>query len=311
MKKSTVWQLLSFSVGLVLLASVARASETPETILIRRTLANELSGYRRADSELVLSAYHQDFFALQGNGNADPRAWSPLYKDLSDFTRDLEPQLAANRYDTERTLLAIQVRGHQATVASIDSGRIVDRGTEDAQIATVRRFWTLRKSENEWLITSRIDNLGDSALAVQPETQRVAELADLLQREKQGWENGTPSAIANLFDDHFIGYSGNGNLKPESWKLLFSGAEELTNWLNRRLRHTTYRLDREVIFTTVDAERREGLALTWEQVTTEHHRGDAVHRTERYVLWGLSRRSGDWKITSMCYNIGLPVVAER
>lgn len=304
MKKSTFSRIVSATAVLLLFVAAAWP-ETPETILIRRTLANDLSGYRRADADLVLSGYHEDFFALQGNGNADPRGWSMIYENRDAFARDLGQKLANNRYETERTLPFIYVRGKQAMITSLDSGQVVDRKGGDARDIRVRRFWTLRKEEEEWLITGLVDNLGDSAIAVQPKSSQEAEIVDLLQREEKGWETGSPGAIAGLFDEQFIGYSGYGAIKPETWKIVFSNAEELEQWLDKRLQFTKYQLDREVIFTRVGADRRQALALTREQVRTTHEKGDITHSMERYVLWTLSRRSGDWKITNMCYELGL------
>ena len=304
MKKSTFSCILSAIAVLSLFIS-ATWPETPETILIRRTLANDLSGYRRADADLVLSGYHEDFFTLQGNGNADPRGWSVLYENLDAFVADLGQKLAGNRYETERTLPFIYVRGKQAMITSLDSGQVVDRKGGDSIDIRVRRFWTLRKVEEEWLITSLVDNLGDSAVAVQPGGAKESEIVDLLQREEQAWENGSAGSITGLFDEQFIGYSGYGTIKPETWKIVFSNVEELEKWLDKRFQFTAYQLDREVIFTTVGADRRQALALTREQVRTTHEKGDVAHSMERYVLWTLSRRSGDWKITNMCYELGL------
>jgi hypothetical protein len=292
--------------ALLLFAAAAHAGETPETILIRRTLGNDLSGHRRADTELVLSAYHQDFVAYQGNANADPRAWSILHEDLAAFTQALEKDLAAYRFETERTLPFIHVRSTKAMITSIDSGQVVDRRTRTAQTIKVRRFWTLAKAEDGWLITAMVEDLGDSALAVKPEESRIDEIVGILQREEQAWESGSVDAVAGLYAEEFIGYDGYGTIRPETWKIVFSDAEELERWLGKRLDRSTYQLDREVVFTRMGTSRREAVALTREKVSTAHEKGDVIHSTERYVLWTLSRRSGDWKITNLCYDLGLP-----
>jgi len=281
------------------------SGETPETILIRSTLGNDLSGHRRADTDLVLSAYHEDFAGYQGNGNADPRAWSVLYENLDGFTDALDKKLSTYRYETERTLPFIHVRGKKAMVTSIDSGKVVDRGTGEARSIKTRRFWTLRKVEEEWLITGLIEDLGSAAQAVPKAGDHAEEIVELLQRERQGWEDGSAGSISGLFDEEFIGYDGYGTVKPETWKIIFGGTEELEKWLDKRLQRTSYKVDRQVIFTSVDANRHEALALTSEKLTTTHEKGDAAHSTNRYVLWTLSRRTGDWKITNMCYNIGI------
>jgi len=297
--------LLSIA-ALLLLAADGSVGETPETILIRSTLGNDLSGYRRADADLVLSAYHQDFVAYRGNDNADPRAWSVLYEDLATFNRALKENLATYRYEIERTLPFIYVRGAKAMVTSLDSGRVVDRQTATARTFRVRRFWTLNKVEDDWQINAMVDDLGDSVLAVQPAKLGDTEIVQLLQRERESWEEGDAGAVASLFDEDFIGYDGYGNIRPESWKIIFADLEELELWLEKRMKSTRYELDREVIFAAFGTSRREAVALTREKVRTTYAKGDVTHSTERYVLWTMSRRSGDWKITNMCYDLGLP-----
>ena len=79
----------------------------------------------------------------------------------------------------------------------------------------------------------------------------------------------------------------------------------MEQWLDKRLERTSYKVDRRVVFTSVDANQREALALTSEKLTTTYEKGDAAPSIDRYVLWTLSRRTGDWKITNMCYNIGI------
>jgi|SaaInl7_200m_RNA_FD_contig_31_578042_length_1976_multi_19_in_0_out_0_2 hypothetical protein len=300
MKKS----IFLHAAALLLIAAIC-SGETPETILIRSTLGNDLSGHRRADADLVLSAYYEDFAGYQGNGNADPRAWSVLYEDLDGFTVALNKKLSTHRYETERTLPFIHVRGKKAMVTSIDSGKVVDRGTGEVRSIKTRRFWTLRKVEEEWLITGLVEALGDSAQVVPEADANADEIVKLLLREKQGWEDGDAGSISGLFDEEFIGYDGYGTIKPETWKIIFGGSEELEQWLDKRLERTSYKVDRRVVFTSVDANQREALALTSEKLTTTYEKGDAAPSIDRYVLWTLSRRTGDWKITNMCYNIGI------
>jgi len=300
MKKS----IFLYATALLLIAGICSA-ETPETILIRSTLGNDLSGHRRADADLVLSAYHETFAGFQGSRNADPRAWSVLYEDLDALTSDLDKKLTTYRYETERTLPFIHVRGKKAMVTSIDSGQVVERSTGKAQTIKTRRFWTLRKVEEEWLITGLIEDLGDSAQTVPAANTSADEIAKLLQREKQEWEDGNAGAIAGFFDEEFIGYDGYGTIKPETWKIVFGGAEELEQWLDKRLQDTSYKIDRQVVFTSIDAGNNVALALTNEKLTTTHKKGDVAHTIDRFVMWTLSRRTGDWKITNMCYNIGL------
>ena len=58
------------------LAPLAEAGETPETILIRQMLSNDISGYRRGNAELALGGYGEHFVSYLGHQNGDPRAWT-------------------------------------------------------------------------------------------------------------------------------------------------------------------------------------------------------------------------------------------
>ena len=49
---------------------------------------------------------------------------------------------------------------------------------------------------------------------------------------------------------------------------------------------------------------RAPLAIGREAVTVTHKRGNAEHSLQRDVMWTLSKRDGDWKITNMLYNLG-------
>lgn len=291
---------------LFLLAAGTCPGETPETILIRSSLGNDLSGHRRADADLVLSAYYEDFAAYQGNGNNDPRAWSVLHEDLDSFTQALNADLQAHRYETERTLPFIHVLAKKAMVTSLDSGKVVDRQSGAVQNVRIRRFWILRKVEDEWLITGLVEDIGDSLLAFPQTGAPSAEIVALLEREEEGWKEGNAGSIASIFDEEFIGYDGYDTNDPITWKIVFSDAEDLETWLDKRLQNTTYDLDRQVLYTTISPSNREALALSREKLSTQYENGDVTHSLDRYVLWTLSRQSGNWKITNVVYNIGLP-----
>ena len=58
------------------LPPLAEAGETPETILIRQMLSNDISGYRRGNAELALGGYGEHFVSYLGHQNGDPRAWT-------------------------------------------------------------------------------------------------------------------------------------------------------------------------------------------------------------------------------------------
>lgn len=293
-------------VALLLTWGAPGSAETPETILIRVTLGNELSGHRRADAELTLSAYHPDLVVYTGNGNADPRAWTLQAEERTAFAQALKQDLAAHRYETERTLPLIGVRGTQAIVTSLDSGVVVDRANGLPRRGDVRRCWLLRKVENDWLITALVDDLGDSLLPTPSSPVPDPEVVELLSREEQGWEAGNAGAVADLYAETLTGFDGLQTARPETWKFVISGAEEWRRWLGKRLANATYTLDRQVIHTLVGPGRRQALAVTRERVATRHRLGDKVHAGERNVLWLLTRQGRGWRIFGFCYNLRLP-----
>ena len=96
-----------------------------------------------------------------------------------------------------------------------------------------------------------------------------------------------------------------GAFKPASYKIAFSGSEELGKWLDKRLPYVQYDLDRKVLHTAIGPNGDEALAVTHEKVAVEHVKGPAKHHKERYVFWTLSRRSGSWKVTNMVFDLGL------
>ncbi len=292
--------------GLLLASGPGIASETPETILIRSTLANEMSGRRRVELDLTMSAYHDDFAAFRAHGNADPRAWTVEFENLGSYAEHLENELSRIQYDTHRPLPFIHVRGDYAMVTSIDSGLVVDRSTGTQRVFGEFSFWTLRKIGNIWLITSLVADVGDSILALEtPAGSPAQEIAEFLQNEANGWIASQANLADRLYDDHFVGMTGGGNANPQSWEILFAGAGEFDEFLGMRLANTSYTVDREVLYTAVGAQGNEAVAVTRESIRTAHKLGDAVHQLERDVLWKLSRRAGSWRVRQLCYDVEL------
>ena len=282
-------------------AGESRAGETPETILIRQSLSNDISGYRRADAELALSAYDERFVAYRGHANGDPRAWTILHENRDALQSQMATDLQARRYEVNRTVPFIAVRTTHAIATSIDSGQVVDRQSGAATPVQIQCLWILRKTEDDWLATAMVANLGDSLLPTVPGIN--GDIAELLQRESQAWEEGSTAGILGLFDEHFTGYDAHATFKPATWRIAFSGAEEMEKWLDKRLPYVQYDLDRQLLHAAVSGD--EALAVTRETVAISHTKGPAKHQKERYILWTMSRHSGAWRITNMLYDLGL------
>ena len=293
--------------ALSVLLAAAHAAETPETILIRSALESQKFGLRIANSELVLSAYAENFVVYDGNSTADPRGWHVLYEDRDAYAQTLTTDLQANRYELERIVPFIQVHEKKAMVTTIDSGLVIDRNSGASRTLKSKSFWLFAKFEEQdkWLATAMVQDLGDTTAGPRRKSDNAAEVIEILQREQEGWQNGSSGAISGLFDEEFTGYGGYGKHKPTLWKIVFGNTESLEKWLDKRLAQTSYTLDRQVLYTHMGTGGREALALTQEKVSVAHESGPVKHSKQRYVLWTLSKRSGSWKITNMLFDLGL------
>ncbi len=300
-------RLLPLLAATLLLGPGSGRAETPETILIRATLANELAGHHRAEPELALAAYDADAVRLDGHGNADPRAWTFVADERDGLAARLRQDLDTYRYDVERTLPLIAVRGAQATVISIDSGLVSDRRGVAQSTASVRRWWLLRKVEKDWRITLQVDDLGDSLLPAPAGAGVVdAEVAAALTADQRAWEAADAGALAGLYDESLLGMDGVHTARPETWRLLFAGLDEWRLFLQRRLASTSYTIGRQILYAQTSPGRRQAVALTTERLTTRLRAGDQAETLERQVLWLLVRRGGDWKVYTFCYGFRLP-----
>ena len=199
----------------------AHAGETPETILIRQALSNDVSGYRRGDSELTLKTYDERFVAYQGHANGDPRAWTILHENRDALAKQINADLETHRYEITRTIPIISVRTTHAFATTIDSGQVIDRASGATTPVQIQRLWTFLKIEDQWLATAMVSDLGDSLLPAADSGTHDG-ISDLLQRESQAWEGGNASDILGLFDEHFTGYNGGMTFKPGTWTIAFS-----------------------------------------------------------------------------------------
>lgn len=293
---------------LFLVPLAIQAAETPETVLIRRALDGDKFGRRRGDADLVLSTFAEYFVVYDAQSSPDPRRWKVRHAGRDAAAAAIRTDLKAYRYDIERLVPFIQVRGAKAIATTVDSGRVIDRSSNEARPYTRRQLWMFTKVEDRWLATAFADDLADdlaeSSASAAPTTPEPAVAAVLIEDAK-AWNNGSNGRIIGGIDEDFIGYDAGGHLAPAQWVILFSGSQEWEAWVNKRLEATSYDLDRQVLFAHQGSQGREALAVSRDRVTTRHDSGPAVHELERYVLWTLSRRSGSWKVTNMLYNLGL------
>ena len=302
-----------FGAGAIIVGMVgmpARAAETPETILIRKSIDDEKFAKRRGNAEQMLASYAEQITVYEGHGTIDPRGWSVLHESRSDLGRSLPIQLEAKRFDFDRTMpfILVLIPQHKKAIATtIDSGVVIDRATGKSEPLREERLWFFDKVDDEWLVSGYVQNLGDSTTVgtIRP-FDPVPELSELLERERKAWELGSPGSIAGLYAENLAAYSGEKNVYPAKWKIIFGHTDDWERWLTKRLRSAKYKIDRNVVYATLGGNGQEAVAVTRERVTTTYGTGPAKHSLDRHVVWLASRKSGAWKINQVFYDVGLP-----
>ena len=279
------------------------SSETPETILIRQTLRLDLSGKRRSDSDIALSAYNKNFVAYNAGNNNDPRRWNVIVEGRQALGNNLKNDLKTYRYELQRTIQNIKVRGLVATATSLDSGKVVNRDTGEIEPVYETQFWTLVKEDDDWSISSNVRNVGNNSVG-STKYYIDEDIKTLMTRISKARQSGNLSTT-DFFSKNFIGYDANNNFDPVSWNIIFSGSEEFSKYLDQRTPHIDYTINRSLTSTHVGPSGHEAIAMTRETVLARHKKGESKHNIKRNVFWTLSKQNeGDWKVTSMAYNCG-------
>ena len=298
--------LLLIFVAPCLAPSAAPAAETPETILIRQALDADKFGRRRGDAEMVRDILAERFVAYDAGGSADPRGWSVAHETREAYGQHVDTDLQGSRYAIERFVSFIHVRGANAFVTTVDSGQVAPRQGGDATPYKVKRMWFFTKTEDQWLSTGVVENIGDEA----PDPAAPAsEVSAWFAEEAAAWNDGDAGGLADLAAEGFVGYDGADLTDPAKWVILFSGNEEWEAWINRRLEHSSYDVQRTLLTAHIGPGGDEAVAVTRETVKTAHNGGPAAHTRQRHVLWTLNRSGGSWRVTHMLYNLGLAQAA--
>ena len=285
------------------LFSATYAAETPETILVRKTLSTDLSGLRRSDMELVLSAYDNNFVSYEAKNSSNPSNWLISLESYEELSNDIQKKLKKNRYELDRTVSSIKVRGIVATATSVDSGNVIDRNSGEWHAVNSSSFWTLLKREDKWHITSVVQNLGTRE-DEKPKSENYNDIEEILQEAAEAREASNVDVLEKLFSEHFIGYDANHQFDPRSWKMIFGGSEEFIKHLKNRLPNVNYDIERTVLSTHVGPNENEATAMTYETVSVQHNKGNVQHKLERNVMWTFKKKDSDWQITTMVYNCG-------
>lgn len=286
---------------LLLPGAPTEAGETAETVLIRQALEKDRSGLRRGDAELVASALARNFVQYDARGYMDPAGWTIPHEDLASYSRALEQDLEARRYDISRTVTFLHVYLEKAVVTTVDSGWVQERVSGERQPYARTCLWTFRKFDDEWLATGLVSDLGDTTAGpYDGSTGQVPEvIARALRDEATGWNDGSPGAVLDHFDEEFVAYDSYDSPNPAKLVIIFADAEEFDEWLEERLRLVDYDLERRVVGAAVSAGGNEAIAITDEMVSVAHKLGSATSSRQRRGVWTLSRRTGSWKVTNM------------
>lgn len=289
------------ALALLLPAIPSRAAETAETVLIRQTLEKDRSGLRRGDAELVAAAVADNFVHYDARGYMDPAGWTIPEVGVSAYTKALEADLAARRYDISRTVTLLHVYTDKAFVTTVDSGWVQDRASGERQVYASSCLWLFRKYDEEWLATALISDLGDTTAgpyegAASPPPEAIREM---LGEEAAGWSDGSPGSVLGHFDEEFVAYDSYGSSNPAKLVIIFADLEEFDEWLTDRLQRVNYDVERRVVTATLSEGGDEAIAISDERVSVTHQLGTASSSRERRVVWMLSRRSGSWKVANM------------
>ena len=220
----------------------------------------------------------------------------------------LASDLEDRRYDVARTTIFALVRERAAFVTTTDSGFVIIRGTKTP--FKEHRLWFFEQGEekDEWLATGLVTALGDSTSGSYdgPTTNPDRDVVETLLAEASEWQDGDASGAIGHLSDGYVGLDCYDKFAPASWLIVFADPTELQEWLSRRLELTRYTIERNVLHTSVGQNGQEALALTQDDMSTSYVKGTAVHSAKPYVLWTLSRRSGDWEITRKLYQLRVP-----
>ena len=299
-------QFIAVLVALNFFGGIAEAAETPETVLIRQILSVEKSGHRRGNADVVVQAYADHVVVYEGHHSADPHGWTIIHEDRSALAQALAADFEHWRYDLDRAVLFILARNDKAIVATQDSGLVIDRQTGDSRLLDMYRLWTFTKTDDHWLAASVFQNIADTTAIAPAPASSETEIAAMLEREAEAWQSKDIGAIVAAIDEDFVACDAYHLMDRAKWRIAFSDAEEFEAWLKKRLTYANYTIDRRVIYTHLGENGLTALALTEETVSVSHEKGSAIHRMDRYVFWGLRRRSGAWKITQLLTNVPIP-----
>ena len=298
--------LIVVSMGLIcvlLIVPFGWSGETPDTILIRKTLGDEATGWRTGNVRQIVSLYESPFTGYESYGSPDPKAWRVRFADLKEFEAFCKEALASTRYDISRTPLYFDIRAvgkDEAIVVAEEIGTRIDRtGGQKASIRDTTQLWMLEKVDEEWKITGFVRMMDGAEQAGASDGDG---LEQVIRKEMEGWNASDVGKIMSGVASYFTGYEAYGKADLKTWKVMFRDPDEWKAFCKKRLSRTTYELSREVVSTDIRGDK--ALVVVEESGTTTHRETERKIASKHRDLWMLAKIGGDWKITGFIKRFG-------
>ncbi|RKY62032.1 MAG: hypothetical protein DRP95_02075, partial [Candidatus Latescibacterota bacterium] len=109
---------MRFAIFLLLMGWMGKgwAGETVETILIRKVLGDELTGWNTGNAKLVALQYAFNFRGYEGDAGKDPSTWKPGFRDIGELEAFCRDVVSKYRFVLVRNPVYFDVYGNRALV---------------------------------------------------------------------------------------------------------------------------------------------------------------------------------------------------
>lgn len=294
--------------------STTCAAETTETIAIREVFAKEVTGWKRGDVDLTISAYAPYFTGYYGAESEDPALWRVCLSNLDQLEARLTEEFSKIRYDIYRVPVYFHVIANKALVVTEESGTRTDRATGVSDEFAYINLWMLAKIEERWKITGFVHRTSPDTLAsqtydlfpVNDETGAAppGPLANMLEKDTKGWQDGSTGTITSLCTEEFTGYEGFGNSGIITWQVNFSDTDILRAFCKKRFSRTGYEVSRSPVHFSMSGDK--ALMVTEEEGATTHQATGMKRTFDGRTLWMLEKKGGGWKVAGLVGRIVAP-----
>lgn len=305
------WVICMVLVGLAgAVGSLVYSGETPDTIRIRKTLSDEMTGWRTGDLDLILSAYVPEaFVGYEGHGSLDPTTWRVSFSTLDEFTAFCKDRLKNVKYVMSRNPLYFDVRGDQAWVVTEDEGTRMDRTTGvKTAFRDTTELWMLEKMDDEWKITRFVRHLGYTPMRGSEGTSGA--VSKSLKTEAEGWTSSDVGKVLSVYASNgFVGYEAYGKNTPTTCKVTFKDFDEWKTFCTKRLDRIQYTVSSKTVY--VDIEGDQALAVTQQAGKAVHREIGTALTFDDYDVWMLKRVGDRWRITGFIRRFLLPEKANE